>query len=284
MLNLESLRPTIKTNFVKSLENSKGKLTVTSLLASNMKLEKGNSFVTGLTLAPFKVLNLFSNTENVNYCINGAKCFKTCLFNQAGRFAIGKNDHGFSLPQLAAIKRSLLFKENRDKFYKILFAEIALKVAEIEESETLYIRLNVMSDIDHNEIKDKIEASFTNVVLYDYTKRVELIDKNTAFSITNEGISLEALQAVLFCGAKISAIVTKEVKEMLLEEFTELVIDGDKHDLFFKEKGLFTLLSPKGLSNKQKTDLNKNMTISYTMIKDIIKLSNNLKNNIAITA
>lgn len=284
MLNLESLRPTIKTNFVKSLENSKGKLTVTSLLASNMKLDKGNAFVTGLTLAPFKVINLFSNTENVNYCVNGKECFKTCLFNQAGRFGMGKNENGFSLPQLAGIKRALLFKENKAKFYKILFAEIALKVAEIEENETLYIRLNVMSDIDHSEIKAKINASFENVVIYDYTKRIELITENTAFSMTNKGISLGALQAVLSNNAKISVIVTKEDKQRLLEEFTSQVIDGDKHDLFFLENGLFTLLAPKGLSNKQKTDLNKNMTVSYTMIKDIIKLANNLKNNIAITA
>ena len=271
MLNLEFLRNKIKPTFLKSLENSKGKLAVTSLLANNIKLDKGDKLVTGLTLAPFKVINLFSTTDNVNYCVNGAKCFKTCLFNQAGRFALGKNDNGFSLPQLAGIKRALLFKENKAKFYKILFAEIALKVAELEENETLYIRLNVMSDIDHTEMKEKINNSFDNVVVYDYTKRVELITKNTAFSITNEGIEFSTLQAVISNNAKISAIVTNETKEKLLQEFSGLVIDGDKHDLFFLEKGLFTLLSPKGLSNKQKSDLDKHMTVSYDTIKGIIK-------------
>ncbi len=273
MLNLESLRTAIKPKFIKSLENSKGKLGVTSLLGTNYKLEKGSKIVTGLTLAPFKVINLFSNSENVNYCVNGAKCFKTCLFNQAGRYAMGKNDFGFSLAQLAAVKRSLLFKENQSKFYKILFAEIALKIAELEESETLYIRLNVMSDIDHGKIKDKIEQSFDNVVLYDYTKRVELLDKNSAFSIGKDGIIIADLKQVLSVGAKISAIVTKETKEKLFNDFPDMVIDGDKHDLFFLESGLFTLLAPKGLSNKQKGDLDKNMTVSYETIVSIIKFS-----------
>lgn len=276
MLKLESLRPTIKINKVKSLENSKGKLTVTSLLGTNLKLDKGDKIVTGLTLAPFKVVNQFSNSDNVNYCVNGAKCFKTCLFNQAGRFGMGQNEDGFSRPQLAAIKRSILFKENPQKFYKILFAEIALKVAELDEGETLYIRLNVMSDIDHNEMKDKISLAFENVVLYDYTKRVELIDKNCAFSIGKDGLSLNALKSVLINDAKISAIVTKETKEKLLNEYSDLMVDGDKHDLFFLEQGLFTLLAPKGLSNKQKNDLDKNMTVSYETIINIVNLSKNL--------
>lgn len=276
MLNLESLRNAIKPKFLKSLENSKGKLCVTSLLATNYKLDKGSKIVTGLTLAPFKVINLFSNSESVNYCINGAKCFKTCLFNQAGRYAMGKDENGFSTSQLAAVKRSLLFKENKAKFYKVLFAEISLKIAELDGDETLYIRLNVMSDIDHNEFKDKIEQSFDNVVLYDYTKRAELLDKNSAFSIGKDGISLSVLKQVMVMDAKISAIVSKETKAKLFNDYPDMVIDGDKHDLFFLENGLFTLLSPKGLSNKQKSDLDKNMTVSYETIVNIIKLTTNL--------
>lgn len=273
MLNLEFLRNTIKSSKISSLENSKGKLGVTSLLASNMKLDKGTKVVTGLTLAPFKVINQFSKTDNVNYCVNGASCFKTCLFNQSGRYALGKNEQGFSIPQLAGIKRALFYKENQSKFYRVLFAEIALKLAELDDNETLYIRLNVMSDINHNEFKTKIEQSFDNVVIYDYTKRIELITTNTAYSIGKGGLSLEALRAVMANNAKISAIVSKETKSALMLAYSASVIDGDKHDLFFLENGLFTLLAPKGLSNKQKADLDKNMTVSFETIKNIIELS-----------
>lgn len=275
MLNLEFLRSNIKADKISMLENSNGKLGVTSLLGSNTKLEKSNAIITGLTLAPFKLINTFDNGTNVNYCANGKDCFSTCLFNQSGRYGF-KGDDGFSTAQKAGIKRALYYKNRPDRFFRLLSAEIESKVANIEDNQKLYIRLNVMSDINFSDYKKAIFKKYNGqVVFYDYTKISDNLLNNTnmALSMTKKGLSLNDIKTVLKTGSKISAIVSKEDKKQLISEFPKLCIDGDKHDLFFKEQGLFTLLAPKGLSNKQKSDLDRKMVISYRMVKNIIKIA-----------
>lgn len=211
---------------------------------TNAKTKKNAIKTYILYLAPSKL----SGINVCPYASNG--CILGCL-NTAG--------HGqFNSVQLARLNKTLIFKENRPKFY-IQLCEELLKIhnTAIKNNIDIAIRLNGTSDIDHlNELIrhtgiNFLDSFYSNLKFYDYTKNMNIVKKyfNTNYKITfsRSEINDELVHEVLQMGGNV-AIVFNEIPTNYMGY---PVIDGDLSDLrYYDPKNVIVGLKAKGKAKK----------------------------------
>jgi hypothetical protein len=244
------------------------------LTIGNPKTAKGQArnYLTGvLHLAPY-------NLSGVNVCPMAeiAGCVQGCL-NTAGRGGIGKggivtqasakDGSRTNKIQLARIRRTKLFVENRDEFMRQLEADIVKLVSTATKlGLTPAVRLNGTSDIRWEDVPlvtvplqsyMNIFAAFPHVQFYDYTKipnrrraldipnyhlTFSYSDKPEFFSIrvkAQECYGLDINVAVVFAGPIPETFLGRKV------------VSGDEHDLrFLDPKGVVVALKAKGNAKK----------------------------------
>ena len=127
-----------------------------------------------------------------NVCPNSKWCKAFCL-NSSGHNKADILAHGekFSKINMARIKKTKLFYENRDLFMRIMIAEIKKHQAHAKKNGLDFaIRINGTSDLSPEIFKlngKNILEMFPEIQFYDYTKvanRIRLMDKYDNYDIT----------------------------------------------------------------------------------------------------
>jgi hypothetical protein len=216
---------------------------------TNAKTKKNAIKTYILYLAP-------SNLSGINVCPYASKgCILGCL-NTAG--------HGqFNSVQFARLNKTLIFKENRPKFY-IQLANELLKIHDkaIKQNIDIAIRLNGTSDIDHlNELIrhtgiDFLDNFYSNLKFYDYTKNPNIAKKylNSNYKITFSRSEINDMQVnqVLQMGANV-AVVFKNELPLTYKGYN--VINGDESDLrYYDPKNVIIGLKAKGKAKNDRTN------------------------------
>lgn len=206
-----------------------------------------------LYLAPHK-----QNTTGKNLCASASEgCIKACLYT-AGR---GK----MSNVQTARMNKANMFVEERDKFLAYLYSELMV-ISKSKKNLTPCIRLNGTSDILWENIKfngKTMMEHFPDLQLYDYSKHHKRVINNTIpnyhLTFSRSESNHELAKEVLEAGKDIAVVVTEELKNTILDKYTNGVyiftgynmIDGDDHDLtFIHPKYSILLLKAKGDATK----------------------------------
>jgi hypothetical protein len=193
-----------------------------------------------------------SNLSGTNVCPYASPgCILGCL-NTSGMGV-------FSNVQLARINKTLIFKENRPKFY-IKLANELLKIHDkaIKQNIDIAIRLNGTSDIDHlNELIrhtgiDFLDIFYSNLKFYDYTKNPNIAKKyiGTNYKITFSRSEINDLQVdeVLQMGGNV-AVVFKNELPLTYKGYN--LINGDESDLrYYDPKNVIVGLKAKGKAKK----------------------------------
>lgn len=213
----------------------------------NSKLIKSNLtqkryLTVGLSLAP----HIQSGRNVCKDATTG--CSSHCLFFQGrARF--------FSRINQARLQKTRLFFENRSKFRKLLFEEIAQSQRDaIKKNSQLAVRLNVFSDLPWEKIYPSLFSEFPLVQFYDYTKRFERLDKvpfNYYLTFSRSEINDDLCKKVLTQGGNVAVVFRKTLPRKYMDIS---VINGDKHDLRFLDP------TPRIIGLKAKGSLRKDET------------------------
>ena len=173
------------------------------------------------------------------YAIAG-NCWKTCL-NTAGRGGITKKGETTNSIQLARLRRTLFYWDNRQGFLTQLHKEIQKFVTKCEKNNIKpCIRLNGTSDVqweyELHEGKNMFEH-FPEVQFYDYTKiPTRKVSEYKNYHLTWSYSEAKDKYAKLFDKVPYNKAVVFRDKE-LPSMFKGLkVIDGDKTDMRFLDK------------------------------------------------
>jgi hypothetical protein len=213
------------------------------LSTTNYKTSKGEKLgiLTGiLYLAPAKI-------SGYEVCpMRSAGCTAACLYT-AGMGA-------FSNVQQARIKKTKMFFEQREEFFKLLHKDIKSLIAKAKkENLTPAIRLNGTSDI--NWVRFKIFEQYPEVQFYDYTKMLNHLTKDVAnYHITfskNEMNDVDC-KIALERGYNV-AVVFNTKKGVSLPPFWNdyPVYDGDDTDVRFYDPNNHVIgLRAKGMAKK----------------------------------
>ena len=216
---------------------------------TNAKTKKNAIKTYILYLAP-------SNLSGINVCPYASKGYILGCLNTAG--------HGqFNSVQFARLNKTLIFKENRPKFY-IQLANELLKIHDkaIKQNIDIAIRLNGTSDIDHlNELIrhtgiDFLDNFYSNLKFYDYTKNPNIAKKylNSNYKITFSRSEINDMQVnqVLQMGANV-AVVFKNELPLTYKGYN--VINGDESDLrYYDPKNVIIGLKAKGKAKNDRTN------------------------------
>lgn len=222
------------------------------LTVGNPKTIKGQSkgFLTFiLHLAPAKL-------SGYQVCAKATEGCETACLNTAGRGGMFKKGETTNVIQLARIRKTKLFFENRPLFMEYLRADIirAIKYAE-KLGLTAVFRLNGTSDIAWEKIRmgeyrNTFEA-FPDVQFYDYTKIVNRkISQIPNYSLTFSRAESNALDTAIAIekGLNVAVVFKKELPATFMGR---KVINGDDHDLrFLDEQECIVGLIAKGRAKK----------------------------------
>jgi hypothetical protein len=213
------------------------------LSTTNYKTSKGEKLgiLTGiLYLAPAKI-------SGYEVCpMRSAGCTAACLYT-AGMGA-------FSNVQQARIKKTKMFFEQREEFFKLLHKDIKSLIAKAKKENLVpAIRLNGTSDI--NWVRFKIFEQYPEVQFYDYTKMLYHLTKDVAnYHITfskNEMNDVDC-KIALERGYNV-AVVFNTKKGVSLPPFWNdyPVYDGDDTDVRFYDPNNHVIgLRAKGMAKK----------------------------------
>jgi hypothetical protein len=213
------------------------------LSTTNYKTSKGEKLgiLTGiLYLAPAKI-------SGYEVCpMRSAGCTAACLYT-AGMGA-------FSNVQEARIKKTKMFFEQREEFFKLLHKDIKSLIAKAKKENLIpAIRLNGTSDI--NWVRFKIFEQYPEVQFYDYTKMLNHLTKDVDnYHITfskNESNDLDC-KIALERGYNV-AVVFNTKKGVSLPPFWNdyPVYDGDDTDVRFYDPNNHVIgLRAKGMAKK----------------------------------
>lgn len=213
------------------------------LSTTNYKTSKGEKLgiLTGiLYLAPAKI-------SGYEVCpMRSAGCTAACLYT-AGMGA-------FSNVQQARIKKTKMFFEQREEFFKLLHKDIKSLIAKAKKENLVpAIRLNGTSDI--NWVRFKIFEQYPEVQFYDYTKMLNHLTKDVAnYHITfskNEMNDVDC-KIALERGYNV-AVVFNTKKGLSLPPFWNdyPVYDGDDTDVRFYDPDNHVIgLRAKGMAKK----------------------------------
>jgi hypothetical protein len=213
------------------------------LSTTNYKTSKGEKLgiLTGiLYLAPAKI-------SGYEVCpMRSAGCTAACLYT-AGMGA-------FSNVQQARIKKTKMFFEQREEFFKVLHKDIKSLIAKAKKENLVpAIRLNGTSDI--NWVRFKLFEQYPEVQFYDYTKMLNHLTKDVAnYHITfskNESNDVDC-KIALERGYNV-AVVFNTKKGLSLPPFWNdyPVYDGDDTDVRFYDPDNHVIgLRAKGMAKK----------------------------------
>jgi hypothetical protein len=213
------------------------------LSTTNYKTSKGEKLgiLTGiLYLAPAKI-------SGYEVCpMRSAGCTAACLYT-AGMGA-------FSNVQEARIKKTKMFFEQREEFFKLLHKDIKSLIAKAKKENLVpAIRLNGTSDI--NWVRFKLFEQYPEVQFYDYTKMLNHLTKDVAnYHITfskNESNDVDC-KIALERGYNV-AVVFNTKKGLSLPPFWNdyPVYDGDDTDVRFYDPNNHVIgLRAKGMAKK----------------------------------
>ena len=169
-----------------------------------------------------------------------AQCHEACL-NTAGRGGIIKKGETTNTIEIARLRRTLLFLDEREKFLTQLHKEITAFVIRCKKNDKKpCVRLNGTSDIqweyELHEGKNMFEH-FPEVQFYDYTKiPTRKVDNIPNYHLTWSYSEANEKYAKLFDKVPNNKAVVFRDKE-LPSMFKGLkVIDGDKTDMRFLDK------------------------------------------------
>ena len=169
-----------------------------------------------------------------------AQCHEACL-NTAGRGGIIKKGETTNTIEIARLRRTLLFLDEREKFLAQLHKEITAFVIRCKKNDKKpCVRLNGTSDIqweyELHEGKNMFEH-FPEVQFYDYTKiPTRKVDKIPNYHLTWSYSEANEKYAKMFDKVPNNKAVVFRDKE-LPSMFKGLkVIDGDKTDMRFLDK------------------------------------------------
>ena len=217
------------------------------LTTGNSKIIKGEKlgFITkGIHLAPANL----SGYETCRWRSKG--CTASCL-NTAGR---GRME----TIQKSRIKKTKWFYEDRDSFLDKLDSEVESsdRLATKKDME-LCLRLNLTSDVLWEDTG--IMHKWTYLRFYDYTKSFKRmkafldgqLPPNYHLTFSRSETNHKLCKLVLEMGGNVAAVFRDE----LPDEYEEYeVINGDEHDLRFKDKkNVWVGLIEKGLAKKDET-------------------------------
>jgi len=213
------------------------------LSTTNYKTSKGEKLgiLTGiLYLAPAKI-------SGYEVCpMRSAGCTAACLYT-AGMGA-------FSNVQQARIKKTKMFFEQREEFFKLLHKDIKSLIAKAKkENLTPAIRLNGTSDI--NWVRFKIFEQYPEVQFYDYTKMLNHLTKDVAnYHITfskNESNDVDC-KIALERGYNVAVVFNTKKGLSLPSSWNDYpVYDGDDTDVRFYDPDNHVIgLRAKGMAKK----------------------------------
>ena len=216
---------------------------------SQTKMAKGERFgykTAILHLAPYKL-------SGKNVCPNASKACAAACLNTSGRGQMNS-------VQDARINKTNAFWKDRLQFLKDLDAEIKQLSKRADAAGFKFaVRLNGTSDLPWHRYKlegQNLMELNPNVQFYDYTKVFNYLDhgvKNYYVVYSHSGENDTECKAALRKGVNVAYVF----KDKLPKKFKgRKVIDGDKHDLRFKERprGVIIGLRAKGLAKKQDSD------------------------------
>jgi len=235
-----------------------GKCGSSSKIEKNSKVFKIDTYV--LYLAPHTMSGYNTCPLATTDCING------CL-NTSGRAGMEINSCNESSIINARIKKTKLFYENRNFFFKWLIAEIeAEKNLSLAKGHDFAIRLNGTSDINWKAYKidgKTIFEIFSDIQFYDYTKipnRFNNLPKNYHLTFSYTGYNwLDCVKvldkgynvAVVFDIYKTYNMKPENIKPLPTKYKGYKVIDGDITDYRpFDAKGSIVALRFKRIANK----------------------------------
>ena len=175
-------------------------------------------------------------------------CVKPCL-NTSGRGQMNS-------VQQARINKTNYFWNNKNGFLWELSKEIqTLKLRAARAGFKFAVRLNGTSDLPWFKYKVDGGGSLMDlhpdVQFYDYSKVLNYLDhdkKNYHVTFSDSGTNYQDQRAAIAKGANL-AVVFKD--KLPTKWMSRPVIDGDKHDLRFKDpRGVIVGLVAKGLGKK----------------------------------
>jgi hypothetical protein len=191
--------------------------------------------------------------DGVNMCpFASPECIALCL-NTAGRGV-------FSNVQLSRIKKTELFRDQREQFYIQLGNEL-LKIHDqaIKQNKNIAIRLNGTSDIDHLGLLLRytginfLDEFYSDLIFYDYTKNINHVKKykNSRYHLTfsRSECNDQQVEQAINLGANIAVVF----RNQLPATYKGLpVINGDLTDLRINDpKNCVVGLVAKGKAKKQ---------------------------------
>ena len=187
-----------------------------------------------------------------------AQCHEACL-NTAGRGGIIKKGETTNTIEIARLRRTLLFLDEREKFLAQLHKEITAFVIRCKKNDKKpCVRLNGTSDIqweyELHEGKNMFEH-FPEVQFYDYTKiPTRKVDNIPNYHLTWSYSEANEKYAKMFDKVPNNKAVVFRDKD-LPKMFRGLkVIDGDKTDMrFLDESNIVVGLKAKGKARKDYT-------------------------------
>jgi hypothetical protein len=196
------------------------------LLNQNKKLEKGDGVLNyGLELTPSKFCQ-----DEMNMCGSEGKCLFTCLAFSGIDNMMKSASMELSSTLKKRIRRTFLFLKDQTFFLTKLEMEIKLLSFMTEQ---VAIRMNVFSDVNWEEIFDLNQ--FSNVIFYDYTKKIKNIEstkKNFTYSASEKDKDSD-LVALLERGMNVAMVFGSK----LPQEWKGFeVVDGDIHDRRYEDK------------------------------------------------
>jgi len=239
-------------------------ITILSKGETNAKLVKGITekadVLIGSLLPHNKADVLMNRKVKRTLCASAikAQCHVACL-NTAGRGGIIKKGETTNTIEIARLRRTLLFLDDREKFLAQLHKEITAFVIRCKKNDKKpCVRLNGTSDIQYeyelHEGKNMFEH-FPEVQFYDYTKiPTRKVKHIPNYHLTWSYSEANDKYARLFDKVPNNKAVVFRDKD-LPKMFRGLkVIDGDKTDMrFLDESNIVVGLKAKGKARKDYT-------------------------------
>ena len=214
-----------------------------SILSSSVKWSKveglKNTGVTGLYLTPFK------HILGLNFCAFAGLCAGGC---------IGYTGHLGMFHQNTLEWKSLALYHHTLEFMLDVLRELYIQSfkASIDGKE-LWARLNGSTDCRFERIlrMDLIVQDFNGLAgFYDYTKYPIVNNPWTSYHLTYS--YSETTKKIHKSFDRVAIVVTKEDKIKLLNDYPEVFVDGDKHDIRPLDVGKWVLLQGKRATAKGK--------------------------------
>jgi hypothetical protein len=195
-----------------------------------------------------------------------AGCAAACL-NTAGRGGMFKRGENTNTIQQARIRKTQLFYNNRDEFFRLLTKDIILAIKQSTKKGLIPVfRLNGTSDISFEKYPVKmgnvyysnIFEAFGYVQFYDYTKVLgrkvnHIANYHLTFSAADGNDN--DVESAMYNGMNVAVVFGVKKTEALPEYYRGVqVFNGDESDLrFLDPKNIVVGLYAKGKAKKDTT-------------------------------